>query len=234
MIYVDDRIGSVEIAPYIAAPKEVTRLDAGDFMFMGNGPNGNYVSVGVERKRVKDLLNSISTGRLSGHQLIQMSQSFNYCYLLVEGQLKMNSETGVLEYRKNKPIKLGSRTFTYREVTKFLNTLAVMCGIRIWRTRNMRETGAWLTYMFNWWSKDWDKHSAHQQYQEETFYLVKPPFINRVMRELAGVREVRGDELAKVFNSMDKLMGASVEDFQEVKGVGKKTAESIWKELHNG
>jgi len=231
MIFIDDRVGSKEIGKYISAPTTLTRLDAGDFMFIGNGPNG-VVPVGIERKTINDLLKSITSGRLSGHQLVKMSQSFYYTYLLVEGGFGL-SKNGILEWKRGVPIKFGGRSFTYREVAKFLNTLMIMCDIHVWFTKTMRETGMWLTYLFNWWQKDWDKHRAHTQFYPAVrpVTLVKPPFLRRVINELEGVGWERSGDIIKEFNTLPKLIAAGVKDLQRVKGIGKVLAQRIYDEL---
>ena len=84
MILIDSRTGSGELAPYISSPKLVCHLDFADFSFSGNGPEGG-VGIGVERKGVMDLLQSMTSGRLVGHQLIGLQKEYDWTYLLVVG-----------------------------------------------------------------------------------------------------------------------------------------------------
>ena len=82
MILVDDRIGAVEIAPLLGSPNVTCRLEFADFAWSGNGPDGQ-VDIGVERKSLLDLLASMTTGRLSGHQMVGLTAQYDWVYLLV-------------------------------------------------------------------------------------------------------------------------------------------------------
>ena len=62
----------------------IVRMDYGDAMVTGNGPCGQ-VDIGIERKRIGDLVNSITTGRLSGHQLPGLLAQYYKVYIIVEG-----------------------------------------------------------------------------------------------------------------------------------------------------
>ena len=59
MILIDSRIGSAELAPLISTPNILCQLEFADFTFSGNGPAGQ-VAVGVERKTIMDLLQSMA------------------------------------------------------------------------------------------------------------------------------------------------------------------------------
>src|ERR1044071_4618368 len=87
ILRIDDRIGSVELAPLFQSygiKPIVCRLEFGDLDFVGRGPQGGCAIV-VERKRINDLVSSIQSKRLSGHQTPGMARSYDYAYLIVEG-----------------------------------------------------------------------------------------------------------------------------------------------------
>ena len=74
VVSVDDRMGSGEVAPILRGlhvPVKVERMDSADFAFEGNGPKGRCL-VGIERKKVKELIQSIESGRFEGEQLPKM------------------------------------------------------------------------------------------------------------------------------------------------------------------
>ena len=65
-LLIDDRIGSAELAKYLALlklPIEMTRLGYGDFAFLGNGEGGVPVPVGIERKTLTDWIHCSSACR---------------------------------------------------------------------------------------------------------------------------------------------------------------------------
>ena len=266
-LLIDDRTGSAELLPMLPpAVREkatVCRLDYGDAAWMGNGPDGP-VAIGVERKAIRDLVNSITTGRLSGHQLVGMQEAYGHSYLVVEGMWRTNPEDGVLEVWGRPPVvtgmgaklrvkpgwvplELGSRRFMGKMVDGFLNTLAIMAGVKVWRTSNLRETALWVANVFNWWQKPWDKHRGHVGFDRSgeapgnangTVRLVKPNLVSRVAKELAGVGWERALELGKLYGAGDAkgqgllpLVLADEKELRKIKGIGKKLAASMVGEL---
>ena len=57
MILIDDRVGSGELLRYFHNGTAVlTALDSADFCFYGNGPDGESWAVGIERKKLPELI----------------------------------------------------------------------------------------------------------------------------------------------------------------------------------
>ena len=75
MILIDPREGSKDLLPLM--PLGLAHLSAlpyTDACWNGLGPGGAAVIVGVERKRVGDMLACLKDGRFVGHQLPGMYQ----------------------------------------------------------------------------------------------------------------------------------------------------------------
>lgn len=237
-IYVDDRVGAVELAKHIGPKASVQRLEYGDAMFLGEGDAGAPLSIGIERKRVLDLVNSMVTGRLSGHQLIGLKSSYDYVYLLVEGLWKADSQGMLVKWGRRSwvPVELGKRRFMAKEVEKFLNTLAIMCGVVVWRTESEEQSGRWLRDLHEWWQRPWNKHKSHLAFHTPTptnrVSLIKPKLVHRVAKELAGVGWDKGKALADKFTGVGDLVSASEKELAKVPGIGKKLAKSIREELN--
>ena len=49
---------------------------------------------------------------------------------------------------------------------------------------------------------------------------------------LSGIGNVRKKQLLRYFGSLEQIKRASVDDLCEVSGIGKHTAESIYREIH--
>ena len=49
---------------------------------------------------------------------------------------------------------------------------------------------------------------------------------------LSGVGNVRKKQLLRYFGSLEQIKRASIDDLREVSGIGKNTAESIYREIH--
>ena len=238
-LLVDDRAGSVELFPYISSPKQICRMAYGDFALLGSGPDGVPVSIGIERKAILDLIKSMTEGRLSGHQLIGLFNTYNRVYLLVEGIWRGNPQSGLLErWTKSRGwhiIEFGRRRFTYREIVNYLNTLATMCGVIVWRTDGVVDSGRWLSDLHAWWDKPWEDHHSHLAFHSDPpigAFMRKPPAFRRMVKELTDVGWKKSEVICRWFNTMEKLMNASERDLRQVPGIGTKMAAQIYKELH--
>lgn len=243
MIYIDSRTGSHTLQSHILNEIEtdLTYLEYGDVSFMGNGPDGP-VMIGIERKTISDLASSIATGRLSGHQLIGMLNCFDYVYIVVEGVWQANPVTGIIEMYRTRgwqPMQFGVRQFLAKEVTNYLNTLAVICNVLIWHTNNITQTGKWISDLYSWWQKPWDKHTAHLQLHEtpvpkrvqKEVVLVGPSRVRLVAKEFPSIGWTRSKAVAERFKSVREFVNATREQLLEVPGIGKTLAERIIKEL---
>src|SRR6266446_2939294 len=104
MIFVDYRQGSHELVAPLQAlglPVEETTLEFGDVAFEGRGEGGKPVSIGIEFKKLGELVQALRTQRLQGYQLKGMRKAFDYSYLFVEGELLYGDAGGLLR-RKGK------------------------------------------------------------------------------------------------------------------------------------
>jgi len=242
MLSIDDRVGSKELYTHVncGIEKELTRLDYADVSFYGSGPEeGVPVSIGVERKTLTDLVNSISTGRLSGYQLRGLINKFDYVYLLIEGLWRTNQQNGLLEIYRGRgwqPLKFGSRNYMGREITGYLNTLFIMTGVGVWRSDNLGQSGRWLSDMYLWWQKPWERHKSHLQFHIEPSKnhvdLIPPNLVSRICKELTGVGWDKARALGDHFRDLHTLMAADEKVLMEIPGIGKKIARSIITELH--
>jgi ERCC4-type nuclease len=231
-IYVDDRVGSVEVAEYLSDPV-VMRLKSGDFCWEGQGPEGP-VMVGVERKRLRDFINSVESGRLT-NQLLDMQCHYHFLYLVVEGGWYYNKAGMVVHHRKL--LKQGTRTFNRKYLDRAINSIAVCAGVFVVRCSSLEDTAGWLESVVEWWQKDWDKHTAYRvigsgSYGGNTVLLKRPSYTLRMIAQLPGIGWLKAVAIEKEFKTMRELVRASSKDIQKVDGIGKTLSESIRRVLH--
>lgn len=240
MIYLDNRIGSKEL--FTLMPKglvELTRLEYGDASFLGRGADDVPMPIGVERKRLGDFLVSMTTGRLSGHQIPGLLASYDVVYLVLEGLWRPNPNNGLLEKptaRGWAPVSLGPRQFMAKEVWSYMNTLQIMVNMHVWHSGTARSTAQWLTNLYHWWNnKPLDAHKGHLKPHKGCVQLStkRPGIVQRVAAELGGVGFERSKAVAKKFGSLMELVLAAEEDWRSVEGIGKTLAKRIMKEIHN-
>jgi hypothetical protein len=230
---IDHRVGAVELTKYVKTKHEVTKLEFADVCLLGNGPDG-MVSVGIERKRLRDLLDSINSGRLSGHQLIGLTNAYNYIYILVEGIFKIGKDGYirrpkgrgwvVCQFGNGDPIK-------YQYVTNYLNTLSIFARTIIHFTPSILASGLWLDGLYSWWTKPWKDHKSHMQFYSERpparAFFKTPKLVVRMVKEIEGVGWDRAKAIGRVYPDVMSLAFSSVEDLVKIPGIGKKTAVKI-------
>src|SRR3989304_1846211 len=164
LITIDHREGKAFFANHL--PFGITtmgHLEYGDVSFLGNGPNNQPIMIGIERKSIGDLLNSITSGRFAGHQLPGLLNSYGVVYIIVEGLYRPGG-SGLLETRQGSgwaPINRGRR-WMYTDVECWLTTMEQKAGLFTRRSPGPTETAAIIIGLYRWYtSKDYEDHRAH-------------------------------------------------------------------------
>lgn len=161
MLQIDSRRGSGELTKYFHAygiSPQVTTLEFGDFAWTGEGPEGKSL-IAVERKRINDLIDSMKSKRLSGHQLGGIAETYDFAYLLVEG-IWRPGDRGELEINSGgwQPSRMK-----YSSVINYLATLRHRANISHYRTASQTETAAVIVALYKYWQTPWYEHKAHEQ-----------------------------------------------------------------------
>jgi len=246
VIWLDPRVGSGELLPYFKAydvEVEVEQLEYGDACWWGEGHRGLCL-VGVERKVIGDLVSSMRSNRLSGHQLPGLLESYYHTYLIVEGiwQAGVSGEVEVITSGgKWVPLRLGSRAVLFREVDHYLATMEHKVGLTVMRSANRGQTVAIIASRWRWWQKEWTKHDSNEAvyspYEEErrtrraSFTQRRAGPVELVASQFPGISK-KAWEFGKRFKSVSELVSATEKDFCELDGVGKKGAKKIYEWIH--
>ena len=243
MIYVDDRVGSAELLPLLQSHRtrpacQLKRLLAADLCFSGNGASGPCM-IGVERKRLRDMLNSIRTGRFSGEQLPKLIDQYEYSYLVLEGPWRSNWDTGELEEPWGNgwmPVRLSKTgaAFVALELQGFLNTIALRTPVHVIRSVNERDTVDAVVGLHRYYSKAWDKHHGHVALHTPPNHVLlgKAGTVRRVAAALDGVGWEKSMVVAERFKTVEAMVGAEIKDWVKLPGFGKVLAKRVWGELH--
>jgi len=234
LILIDRREGSSDLINHI--PNGVlVELDFGDVSFGGNGPEGR-VQIGVERKRIGDLINSILSGRLSGHQIPGMMENYYRSYLIIEGLCRENPYSGVVEVRRGiewKEVVRGSRIIRARDIFLYLTTLEAMTGVVVRKTTGTKGTASQIIWLSEWWQKGWEEHKGHlamHKAQPPTTWLrpTPPTLLRRIAAELPGVGWKRSLAVEKYFKDIYSMVASPMEAWLEIEGIGKATAKAVY------
>jgi ERCC4-type nuclease len=159
-----ERQAIVNALKQMGARVQEVELEYGDFAWVGNGPDGNELRIGVERKDIRDFVSSMRGGRLGTHQVPGMCETYDVRYILTEGHWRAMRDGG-MEWGKNgwkywPAAPGGSRQVAYGEVVGFINSMCNQAGFRWLRSGGPEET-AWMVYwVWRWWQKKWDEHDA--------------------------------------------------------------------------
>jgi len=220
----------------------LVHLEYGDAMITGHGADGE-VEIGVERKCIGDLVNSITTGRLSGHQLPGLLESYHRVYLIIEGMWigdRVGDELEVRTHGKQwKTLNRGRRRFRASDIWTYLTTLEIMTGVCMRTTYDMVQTCQMIEYLAKWWGKEWSAHRGHLQMHkppppQASLQLKKPSLVRRIAAELPHVGLERSLAVEAKFRTIEDLVIATEEEWREVEGIGNVSAREIYRHIHQG
>lgn len=208
-------------------PLEQSRLDAGDLFFLGKGPNGREVTVGVEFKKLKDLLSSLRSGRLQGHQLVEM-QVYDFRYLLIEGEWRCDDRGMVTVRSKFGEWKPAQGNFRASELDKTLIGLPLRAGVIVWPTHTRRETIRWIESLYrDFTDASWESHGSHVGiYRPPT--LVPISDFRTTVTTFPGVGIKTSIAVERHFTgSIRRAVRAKAAEWQKIEGIGTKVATRI-------
>lgn len=237
MIYVDPRVGSGELtAPLmrLGVPVERTPLGFGDVCFSGNGPRGE-IAIGVERKKLHDILDCIETARFASHQLPGLVQTYNRVFLLVEGEWachdredilieKYSGSWGVSKYR-NRPVK-------YSKLYRYLTGIS-LTGVAVTQSRDMTHTARNIFDIYQYFQKRWESHTSLAECQVLPLSGIsgKATLAKEWAARLPGVGTKKAGAADMKFQTGYGIATATVEDWMELDGIGEKTAKEIVRKI---
>ena len=242
MIRLDPRGGSGDLLPlFPPGTAQHARLEYGDAAFVGNGTDDTPILVGIEIKRLNDVLQCIGNGRFIGHQLPGLVNSFNAQYLIVEGAYRRGRDGELMIPRNHSwmPVTLGRRGFLYRDFEGWLTTIETMSGVRVRRTDGRRETVSTIMDLHHWWTeKEYDRHRGLCQFDNSQDFapMLKPGLVRRVAAQLPGISWVRSHHVAAEFGSVLEMALAGERDWAAIKwktpegrnqGLGAVTARKV-------
>lgn len=246
-LLIDPRVGSVDLLPHIrkfGVPCATEPLDYGDFVFSGPGPDGSLRTYAFERKRLGDMIQSMRDGRLSGHQLIGLLDTYHSVSVIVEGIYRPGPD-GLLEELRGRDWQPTKGRVMYREIDAFLTTLNQLCGVSVLRSTSAYETAVMLCTRYIWAQKPWESHRGHlaihdnlpawQRVQQgllrSNVKLERTPLLRKLANQLDGIGWERSGAVAKHFGSAKEMVLADAKEWQKIEGVGKGIATKVVAQL---
>ena len=252
MIFIDSREGSKDLAPLIKTPNMLCELEFGDVSFNGNSDDGT-VSVGIERKKIRDLINSIATGRLSAHQLPGMIEAYDYSYIIVEGVWKGDRDGELVisrDWGKSfLPVFYGKRKWTAEGVYNYLTTVETFLYVPYRLTRDARDTAKMIETLYKWW-QNYHRHTSHlalhtKTYNKPTGIVDLRPgrkpvdemegvnkYVRYIAAQLPHIDSMRSMDVGRKFKSVKEMFEADEKAWLSIPGIGKQTIKDVFKILH--
>lgn len=238
---VDIRAGSNDLIPLLrrrgVRDVEPATLFFGDIEITGRGPEDRPVSIGIEHKKLPDLLQCIDNGRFVGHQLPGMLDIYEVNWLLVEGIWRERPD-GLIEVPRGagwQPIRTGMGSAMAATLQGFLMTMEQKVGLKVMRTGTCMQTVDWLFHLNRWWTaKEWEEHRAHLAFDnsQAMALISRPSLLRRVAATLPGIGMGRSGPVSRKFSSVVDMALAGKEEWMGIVGIGKTTAERVVRHLN--
>lgn len=239
MVAIDRRAGSQELfAPLqqMGIPVRLTTLDSADLAFDGHGPTGP-VRVGVEVKTLADYLQSLASGRWTGHQLPKLTAAYPYRYLLIEGLWRPALDgSGLLTVpapRRRGSARLAwveaghTRRWLYSALQRSLLSLEHLAGVTVLRSPSRADTLHTLWALYDWWQDAWTAHHSYQglykpdRAADGRVWLQPPSVARTVAACLPGIDWEYSGAAEQRFGSIRAMATASAAAWAEVRPEGQ-------------
>lgn len=185
---------------------EQKALWSGDYFFLSH----SYQKVGITRKTVDDLMNSI--GEIFSKQLEEMADYFDLKIILLEGQwtkVKDSIETS-----------RGIRYQTWDMVWNYLRRWQDK-GFTLELTSNEGHTIDRLNALYALYQKDYSLSANSKQFSDD-----------RVLAMPSGCRGKTGLKAIETLGSLRDVANATIEQLLTVEGIGNKKAENIYQHFN--
>jgi ERCC4-type nuclease len=218
-----------------------------DCGFWGVNDTGETVLVGIERKKIGDIVACILDGRLMHQAQIAKENGIDVLCVIIEGRIRSNPDDGLLEvpvwginprtmHRAEmwQPVR---PTMTHSRFTQFLYELTYLAGIQVLRTENVAETASVIRALWDFYQKKPDDHrSLHKIFKRPppTVNLIRPSLIRRISSELDGIGWEKSRAVEDHFGSVLDMVQANTDEWQKIPGIGKTIASRVFSSIRNG
>ncbi len=187
---------------------EKQQLITADFIIQTKDLNNEIQTVGVERKKQNDFINSIIDKRII-NQLRNLKENFTVPLLIIEGS------DNIYEIRKFHP----------NAIRGMLASIAVDYQIPMIHTRNYRDTAALLSVI----AKRLEKPKRLISLLRKRKPLSLTEHQELILESLPGVGPIIAKSLLKRFKTVKDVVNADEKELQLVEKIGKKKAVEIKK-----
>lgn len=208
VVYIDNRETKSEIGKMLDRMDNIT-------LKLGQNDVGDYIvseRMAIERKETTDFINSLIAGdRNLFEQVSELVENFTKPVVIVEGA------EGVSDL-------YGQAQVSEEAVRSAVQSLTIDFDVSLLFTRDEEETAKNVRSLARREQVENDKKiSKHGSKSTDTLHETQ----EYVVSSVPTIGPVTAENLLEAFGSVENVFGASVEELEEVDGVGEKTAEQI-------
>ncbi|MBS3152706.1 hypothetical protein J4230_04825 [Candidatus Woesearchaeota archaeon] len=185
---------------------DIKQLDIADFILQTKNLNNQIQNVGIERKTINDLLNSIIDKRLI-NQLIILKENFDNPLLIIEGDENIYS----------------IRDFHPNSIRGVIATVAIDFQIPIIYTKNERDSAKYISLIAKRLEKARKPISLTPKrkpltVQEKQLFLVE---------SFPGIGPILAKSMLKEFKSIKNIINAEEQELQKIDKIGKIKSKEL-------
>ena len=185
---------------------EIKSLISADFVMQVKDVNNNVKDLGIERKTLRDFLNSIIDKRILT-QLISLKENFPLQLLIIEG------EENIYQIRDFHP----------NSIRGMLSSIAIDYQIPILYTKNYRDTAAYLALI----AKRLEKPKRHISLLTKRKPLTLKEQQEYIIESLPGVGPNLSKALLSKFKTVKNVINAKEKRLKKVDKIGEKKSKVL-------
>lgn len=185
---------------------EIKQLDIADFIIKTKNLDNKIQTVGIERKTVQDLLNSIIDKRLI-NQMMLLKENFDLPLLIIEGEDNIYS----------------LRNFHPNSIRGIISSVALDFQVPIIHTKNPRDTAKYLAII----AKRLEKIRKPLSLIAKRKPLTLKEQQQYIVETLPGIGPTIAKSLLKKFRTIKKVVNAEEKELLKVDKIGKIKAKAI-------
>ena len=232
MLLVDYREGSAELLEPLqrmGLPAENAGPPGIDADLSWEGYDaGKLVSVGVEFKKLEELIASLRSARLQGHQLLKMREGFVFNYLLIEGEWHEDTQGFMTKRVGRREFKRIPGSMKASELRKRLNVLHLCGGLIRMHTQTRTQTLNEIADLYRTYTDgDLRNHQSH-------IAIYRPPTLVPISEFRKFFSSIDGLGLRKTLaverhfgSSIRRAVGASQAEWMKIEGIGTELSTHI-------
>jgi ERCC4-type nuclease len=246
MIHIDPRSGSGELLPLflshrLAPTAQHTPHPPRDLAVTISRAGGVPTLMGIERKSITDMMSSIRMHRLAGEQVPKLLTHYeHHAYIVLEGNYRISWETGYLQHWRSvggewgwTDILLGKHPFHAAEMNDALVDICEKTPIKIWRTRDQKETVDWVVGKERYAQQDWERRHKHLGIHVPAPFVTagKVSDVRRTAFAWEGIGWEKSGEVEKHFATVEQMVNAPASEWMKIPGFGKVLSTKTWNRL---